>query len=153
MGELLPLRLSSDGLSGCEPFRAMSVSKVSSQPEPKTEQAFQGRREFVRRIKALWTRVLVRCARLQLLVDALSQETVGEPYAGNPHVRFDEGAADELKPCAWSAVVACDETFGALDPLLISALLYRLCVRRISRQGRQVRQGLVETYNVKVAED
>jgi hypothetical protein len=57
-------------------------------------------------------------------MDALWRETVGEPYAGNPHVRFDEGAADELKPCAWSAVVACDETFGALDPLLISALLY-----------------------------
>ena len=29
--------------------------------------------------------------RLQLLVHACWREAVGEPYAGNPHVRFDEG--------------------------------------------------------------
>ena len=34
-------------------------------------------------------------ARPQLLAHALRQETVGEPDAGNLHVRFDEG---KLKP-------------------------------------------------------
>jgi hypothetical protein len=27
----------------------------------------------------------------QLLANAVWREAVGEPYAGNPHVRFDEG--------------------------------------------------------------
>jgi hypothetical protein len=36
--------------------------------------------------------------RPQLLAYALRQETVGEPDAGNPHVRFDEEALESLVP-------------------------------------------------------
>ena len=38
-------------------------------------------------------------ARLQLLAHALRQETVGEPDAGNLHVRFDEEALESLVLC------------------------------------------------------
>jgi len=38
-------------------------------------------------------------ARHQLLAYALRQETVGEPDAGNLHVRFDEEALERPVPC------------------------------------------------------
>ena len=41
-----------------------------------------------------------KAKREQLLVNALQREAVGEPDAGNPHVRFDEG---EGSISAWTA--------------------------------------------------
>ena len=38
-------------------------------------------------------------ARPQLLAHALWQETVGEPDAGNLHVRFDEEVLESLVRC------------------------------------------------------
>jgi hypothetical protein len=64
-------------------------------------------------------------------MNALKRETVGEPYAGNLHVRFDEGAADERFSGHGPRVVACDETFVATVVLFISALLYWLWVRNV----------------------
>ena len=78
----------------------MSVWEIRPKPEPKTEQTLQTGRKSVCRIEALWVAVSVGVARPQLLANALQRETVGEPYAGNPHVRLDEGegSSDE-----WSA--------------------------------------------------
>jgi hypothetical protein len=73
----------------------MSVPEVSGQPEPTAQRAFQTGRESVRWIEALWVVVPVGAASRQLLAYALKRETVGEPDAGNLHVRFDEGATDE----------------------------------------------------------
>ncbi len=47
-------------------------------------------------IETLWAGLPVMRARLQLLAHALRQEAVGEPDAGNLHVRFDEEALENL---------------------------------------------------------
>jgi len=43
-------------------------------------------------------------------VNALWREIIGEPDAGKPHVRFDEGALMRLNTLR-HAVAACGETF------------------------------------------
>jgi len=82
------------GFSSSPPISCLK-SQAKRGSEPKAEQAFSAGREAVRWIEALWVGLPVGAARRQLLASALKRETVGEPDAGNLHVRFDEGAADE----------------------------------------------------------
>ena len=47
----------------------------------------------------------MRPATTQLPVHAVRRETVGEPYAGNPHVRFDEGEQAVHAGCLLSTLL------------------------------------------------
>ena len=69
-------------------------------------------------IETLWAGLLVRAARRQLLANALKQEIVGEPDAGNLHVRFDEGEGSTECMACWLFAT----TLERVDTMEVSGL-------------------------------
>jgi len=83
------------------------------------------------------------------------QGTVGEPYTGNPYVRFDEGALMGRISCSsalYSTVICGTFLLKAILGKLKTVLFYRIPARGTKGAGRIRRPGIQNQKRIR-AED